>query len=679
MNFRHQARHVEKVKTGNSSPRSGEEERKKISENLSYSLKHVIEKDISKNLSLIDTYMTFKCIIPPKAHQIAIENDFAPRMYASEILPLESGSIPNAIVLPYLPIKEFFNTYPNFLLTLTSTGRYIKYAENNGSIDRKSWVMGDFSNSIYKCDLVEVYSQLLNGTIVEYYKNPTEYNATMVWRVFATFKTIIDKYIISNLGEKNLREHVLQQVDSNYNDLVDAMKTRDISLHKAQYFKKKVQSTLPHVYYYIMYQAMLMDYTVLHKSNFIQCDMLLAGLLLMENLDEDGVKLSGIEESYLRILYERGINMFEMESFSEFLDQDELIKHLHEKTGRRFHSYLKYNTFLVEVYRRVLLDQDATLTRQRFVKVLENVQKYVSSLNGITLLSQIIAPSSESYMNDENIAEFIAKAATASNSSKKAAVLSTEMFTSNQSQLTTINTILLHNTERLEKSKKEIHLIDELLKQAQDSDNIINLIKGFQHSKGDHIGNIELSLKFKRQLVSFIKQDNPRSDTALAFLFKSIETEKAVILGKRKIIGSMIFYRKIGGHVEKFLASLVPNYAQLQGINILKKDKDFRNVHLYTEFELSSIKNSLKNKINNESESFTFRKFTSYQSEHMISQHQYMKQMMKTIKDECPICMEELELISLHGDIRHSICRQCKKAIVSLQKKCPFCRIPIYS
>jgi len=102
-------------------------------------------------------------------------------------------------------------------------------------------------------------------------------------------------------------------------------------------------------YYYAMYQAMLLNYEVVHKSNFVQTDMLLGGLFLMNMMDEsDRVTYKGIEEGFLRLLYERAASFFTKENFGGFLEKDELVRHLHEHTGARFHSYLKKNAFFVE-------------------------------------------------------------------------------------------------------------------------------------------------------------------------------------------------------------------------------------------------------------------------------------------------------------------------------------------
>mmetsp|Transcript_4758 Transcript_4758/g.17849 ORF Transcript_4758/g.17849 Transcript_4758/m.17849 type:complete len:690 (-) Transcript_4758:62-2131(-) len=686
-NFRRHARSsgaTQKLST--SSPAFGADMREEVYETLPLIQQRLVDKEVFNKKSSIDNYLCFQ-ILPanPSSHRIAIETDTAARCFVVSVIPLKTAGPSCPLTLPYYVVPQFVQHYPNFQGSLLSRVRYLNYASD---FDRSTHRAGPNNKVTSDLDLFETYVQLLHGTMDKFWSDPTDEHAHNIWRVARTLQ-----FMVASIKEKEGVSDIADDVQRNYDRVLKLIEKRDTSSIDAQKYREGVHNMPLFSYYYILYQAMLLDCKVMHKSNFVQSDLMLGGLFLMNMLNKDeAVTYEGIEDSFLRILYERAVHCFQKKSFAEFVDKDSLIRFLHEECASRFHGFLKFNAFFVEVYRRIFTQQpfykseigdtdSDTFSMRQMALSLKQIRRYVKGLNGINVISHFISPTSTSYLTDENIAEYIINSCEMAKSDRKYSVLSTAMFTSSTNNSSILLECLERNLRAVQKAQDDLQEAAERIQiytTAQNSDELPRFMKIFSQSLAKHTASLEEALRFKNELIAFVQSDNEKAPYILDRLLLDIHNTKMKPLGVKKVIRTVQHFSKEGGHIHQWLVE-AHNHKSKGGLPFTRKDlKHNQHVFGMSKEQVSTQLDDVledRESMNIQQEVCTFEKFESALERHMATVKEYQEFLTHVIQDECPICFEEKNLVALHGDKRHSICTPCHEKL--RQRVCPMCREPL--
>jgi hypothetical protein len=646
----------------------GFDERKKLYDDLPLITKTLVDTEKFNGDTNTASYLLFNLEIVPNGHIKAIETDTPPRMFVKEVVSGKSGVV-GTLVLPYYVASEFVDTFPDFITCLISQVRYIKYGGDG--TDRKTFVKGQINNKITDLDIFETYIQALHGTLDKYYREPTIEDEKNIWRLMHTLKIIV-----TGMKKRVNIKKIPMETMVQYDKVLHAVRNRDSSFTDASSYKRTITGISPFIYYSIMYNAMITDYDVVHVSNFVQSDMLLGGLFLMNELD-DGARIEGIEDMYLRMLYEKAIRCFTKENFKGFLEVGKIINHLHQESGKRFHSYLKYNTFILEVYRYIFLGDELTMSQTG--KMLREIKTHIKDLSGINVFSHRLAPSCEKYLTDEKIAEFIINACNTTGSNKKFSKLETNMFSTYNETLSVIHKTVKANISDVEKAQKEIESIEKkmsemLVEKPVDSTlssaEVPSFLDEFSKTITPHKHSPAVSMRFKVELATLITVDNHLVIDMLKKLLTEIAFDISPLLGTRRIYAMICRECIPGGIVEEWLISI--GKRKIEG-STFKKNSAYGNAKKYTKSEVTMFRTFVEEDEKNdiESDAFEFVKFESALENNVKKVTQYFKDLC-AIRDECPICVTVKMLIPLHGDVRHRICKVCRDSTVG--DKCPICR-----
>ena len=680
-NFRRLASSMGVVSRTTAQWSDGSDVRKKLYEDLPLVTRNLVDSEKFNGDTNVESYLLFNLEIVPKGHIKAIETDTPPRTFVTEVVSGKSGKV-GTLALPYYVSAEFVDTFPNFMVCLISQVRYIKYGASG--TDRKTFVKGENNNKITALDIFDTYIQALHGTLDKYYREQTAEDEKHIWRLMLTLKIIVAR-MKSRTNIKNIQLDTV----NNYDNVIHAIRNRDSSFANALHYKRTITTISPFVYYSIMYNAMITDFDVVHVSNFVQSDMLLGGLFLMNELD-DCVKIEGIEDMYLRMLYEKAVRCFTKENFKGFLEVGHIINHLHRESGKRFHAYLRYNTFIFEVYRYLFLSE-IDFTMSQTARMLKNIRSHVEDLSGINVFSHRLAPSCEKYLTDEKIGEFIINACNTVGSSKKFATLETNMFSTYNETLSVIHKTIKSNIADVEKAHKEIETSEKkmsellLTKPVDDSDSddsdstddVLDFLGHFLETAKPHMHSPDVSLRFKIELATLISGDNHLVPDILKKLITNVSLCKTQILGVRRIYKMICRECVSGGNVETWLKSI--GKQKIYGHTFQEKSA-CNSAKKYTSSEMAMFRIFMamfrtfreedeKNDV--ESNAFEFVKFESALENNVKKVGQYFKDLC-AIRDECPICFTMKMLVPLHGDARHRVCTTCVDSIVGA--KCPMCR-----
>ena len=618
------------------------------------------------------------------SHVKAIETDTPPRLEMTSFASGRSGGfgVGNDLDLPYFATCEYMDTFPAFLPCMVSRVRYIEYVPN----DRKNFVPGQPNNTVTPIDIFETYIQALHGTIDQYYRHPSDESASNIWRIAHTIRVLTSKWKSDKTDASIIDESL-----KNYDSLTTLIRNRDKGMSDATQYKKTVSVTNPFTYYYTLYNAMVMDHDIVHKSNFVQGDLLLGGLFLMNDM-KNGASITGIEDLYLRSVYEKAVRCFTKENFNSFVTVDDFVKHLHENSGKKFHAYLKYSAFFVELYRHLFNGQEQSIGQT--VQTINEIKKHLRETDGINLLSHIISPSCRDYLSDEQIAEFILRSCTMTGGEKKFSKLETSMFSTYNESTSLIHKTIRANLEAISKAQDDIARIEATIKDqftiqsSVDSDlesddeptisldQVPSFLDNYCSQLGSsHHHNPSESRRFKMELAAIVKSDIAIAPLMIQKLVEEVKEMKSMVLGPRRIYKIVRRSCIEGGNVHDWLQSI--GKERLEG-NMFSSSSVYHYASKYTVEQVTGFKQIIEDEKDDiVGDNFQFVKFESALANNVAKFARYVHQ-LGLIREECVICCEPRVLtVQLHGEPRHRICVPCRDTIVRRHDPCPFCREPL--
>ncbi len=560
---------------------------------------------------------------------------------------LDKPKIPLFPLSPELEgAKEFYNNFPNFTTWLISK---IVHAKQVGNI----YKLGNDVKKISKYEVIQTMFGFMQGCINNFWHNKDKESL----HILILLSISIKNYLL--LNDNN-------NINSNDNSLINnfenALEKRDSNIDMAIKYKELCNNTNVSQIYNIFYQLSTFKTDFVERSVFPSLSEFILGLLTQFKLGESGIKLVGIEEQLLRMIWERSLkNVSQMSELDTCYDIETLTKKIHEKSGNKIENSLRYWTFFTQIIKYILLNNNNTTFITKF-NILSDIRDNIKSLNGLNTLSLIISPSIKPYLSDESIADILL---IASKSINKRMVLSMLPLVSKVSPTNLIN-LIKQNLNRVQEMKNNLNNIRQPI-----IDNV-NIYSDFRLKHHNHVYSGTIVNEFYLILISLLQNND---------IFNLIHIKNGIIndntlpvIGVRKFISFIKHFN--------FYINNIPdifNKLEIDNINYIsyplnkRVNKILKDLNVNFNDKNNNIKNIENNNIYDPIEYIPL-------SDAIQKQLTYNEAINKVIMDncnkiECFICLEEYnndDMLDLHNNIHNDkICKICKPKL----NNCPLCRI----
>jgi hypothetical protein len=632
-----------------------------------------------------DVFIAFRTV-PYNANKVCVETDTAPYLVVEDIIGMDKRN-PTDFYVPVYPLYKnsvWSESKPKIENWLYSSCRYPKISDDNKTIV-PNYSM-DNNRQCSPLDIYELYTSMFIGTLNKYFsvtdKIIRKKYAKNCYLVLFSMKKILDEFTynvdINKLLEKKEK-------------LQSLITVRDKSEYDAIEYKKYVSKLEVPEYYWIMYNLMIEAPEIVHKSNLMNMDVLLMGLLTQTRLVSDnapiGCTFDGIHDNVLRMILERSMKRIPKINCDEYVQLDELVEHLHKNAGRSVENSLRYWAFVTET---INLVSEREHSLNNFVERLTLLCDHIFKFNGIIPFCLLISPSSDKYLSDETIAEYIYTVSSGNKKDQKFATLNATMLVS-KTEMPNLYKLLNSNIDRINNSQKELDIDKSIYDPDSDPDSDnqdYNYIwdKFLVETGCINAPNMIHSGKssiYKQWIIKLAQMDNV--DLLKAFISNGQKVHPP-LLGSKRTQTLIIRAIKPDSDVFAYCTNISPsikyNYSKIISDYKFSKSKTakilrdlVRNMH-----DVNYYGNKSTNEENNEDDVndigidnsiIEFVKFEKAKEIVQINIEQLMKSIIE-IKIECPICFETCDkLEELHFDIRHGVCSSCSLNLST----CPFCRV----
>lgn len=652
---------VRTFQTKTATPTSGAELRKEIELTSAQEKRLEIFKS-SNNQTERDIYMVYKSKSNLDLGKVCVETDTCPYLVIEDIVSL-SNLTERDFFLPVHVIQnnnDWIKSIPKFENWLYSSCRYPKIAEDNKSILPNRHAT-QFKNCS-KLDECELYTTAFIATLGEYFRTAQKKYAENCWKIISTLNYVL----VNHNDDKSIDLNTLLEHKEKMRELIAK---RDRAESDAILYKKFVDELNCSEYYWIMYNLMIESPESVHKSNLMNMDTLLMGLItqksksLMINEQNMGVTYDGIQDIALRMILERAMKKIPKLNCKEFVKIEDLVEFLHTNAGVSVQNSLRYWSFIIETIKLAVYEN---LSMNNFVSRLDILRNQIYSMKGIIPFCLLISPYSDKYLSDESIAEYILNVS--QQSDKKFVVLNTEMLSTKLNTYPVLFSLINKNIERIKLMRTNI-IINDTNHTSEDDVwhqflTSVGCVKepNLVHSGKSHI--------YKKWLIQLAQKDDP--ELLDHFINKGTKVYPP-LLGYRKavvlIIRSVSQKSKV---FDKFATnSIISNYKSIMGGYQYSKNSSSKVLKDIL-CDISSIREYDAQDTNSEG-IIEFVKFDKAKELIQIILQELHDKIIE-IDKECPICFENIvELKPLHNDIRHGVCVSCSIKFDT----CPFCRIPI--
>jgi len=635
---------------------SGHEIRYRLYDSLSSFNKELL-KEFSNNTTEQNECMVCEINISPNSASIAINTDTFPRGTATNIIGLGKFD-KNKFYLPVniVPTKEWYESIPKFdywlycrVKYLTEDKYYRSIVPNNNNI-----------MNVSEYELYEMYTTTLATTLGEYYRTGDTNLAKMcwllIWNIHNKFVAFVTR-IRFNLDELLVKVDQLEQL----------ILKRDESIESAKAYKTFINACSVQEYYWLLFNLMMRNQEIVHKSHLMNLDTFIFGLLTQSymidtNGNNIGVTFNGIDDNILRMILERSMHTVKATNIMNIMNMPDLVTHLHQNAGINVENSLKYWTFMTETYKILLAEKCFSVNG--FITKLNIIKNNINSMNGILPFCFTICPPSVKYLTNESIAEFILTCVL-NNTSKK--VLSTSLMVSSSTTYPNLSSVLEKNNARAEEIQRNLLSSSNISKDVDKvwydflSNTNSTTCPYLLHSKPMEIAN------FKLLLVKYAKSGTEDDLHILRGLIDKASNVNSPIIGLKRARNIILLFAPVDSAVFNYYGGNI-NEISNNGISNRKSYQVIRDA-------LQQLDSSKTHEMYRTTESIVKIEFIPFELACEIRTKTYIsiQDGLASIKMECPICMEDIEqhdIIALHDDVRHFVCRTCRPQL----HDCPFCR-----
>ncbi|AYV80690.1 MAG: hypothetical protein Harvfovirus4_54 [Harvfovirus sp.] len=625
-------------------------------------MKHLEMFKTVDNRTELDVYTVYRCHVNPKYGKVCVETDTPPYLIVDDLIGIGKENRTKDFCLPVFAIqdKNWLDTFPQFHTWLYSSCRYPKINMDN-SISPNLVSTTDTYKQVSPIEIFELYSAMFIGTLGEYFTTGNVKYAQHCWRIRWTMTHILNQL------EKN-KKMTMDELLTNKETLHNLILKRDGSEQNAALYKKFIADLAPAEYYWMMYNLMIEAPDVVHKSNLMNMDLLLCGLLTQGSLmDAKGVgcgcRYEGIQDNILRMIFERAMARIPKIDLNSCVKMDDLVESLHKNAGSSVEGALRYWTFFVKSVNYV---SERNYSVNNLVELLEQLRKEMFSLKGITTFCLLIYPDAEKYLCDEVVAEYILSVG---GREKKYNVLNAIMLVTKTNTPNLVK-VLEANMERMKKVQEKL-VLDEKLDYEGVWIKFLEQVKCVEKPNLIHSGKAHV---YKQWIIKLASEgDEMHLEILKYFIFKGMEVipellgfrrTKTLILRAAEEGSAVMNHYQAGEVSKKQLRHLRANYFSSKSVTSVML-KDFHcDLSALSAYDVDQ---------NHEKpaaiEFIKFEKARELMEEVMLNMYNNISK----ICTECPICFDEAKLEPLHGDTRHGVCASCAASFTT----CPFCRKPL--
>ena len=642
------------VQSRQASPDSGYEIRGRLYRDLSQFNKRLLEEFSSNKITEQNQCMVCELNISPNSANIAINTDTFPRGAVTGIIGLSKIDRNNKFYLPVniVPTKEWTESLLKFDQWLYCRVKYLTEDKYNKSIKPNNNIM-----IVSEYEFYEMYTTTLATTLGEYYRTGDTNLAKMCWLLIWN---IHNKFVTPT--RFNL-DDLLMKVDQ----LEQLILKRDESIESAKAYKTFINACKVQEYYWLLFNLMMRNQEIVHKSHLMNLDTFIFGLLSQSYMTDTngnniGVTFNGIDDNILRMIIERSMHTIKATNIMNIMTMPDLVTHLHQNAGINVENSLKYWTFMTETYKILLAEKCFSVNG--FITKLNIIKDNINSMNGILPFCFTICPPSVKYLTNESIAEFILTCVL-NNTSKK--VLSTSLMVSSSTTYSNLSSVLEKNNARAEEIQRNLSSSSNISKDIDKvwydflSNTNSTTCPYLLHSKPVEIAN------FKLLLVKYAKSGTEDDLHILRGIIDKASNVNSPIIGLKRARNIILLFAPVDSAVFNYYGGNI-NEISNNGISMRKSYQVIRDA-------LQQLDRSKTHEMYRTTESIVKIEFISFELACEIRTKTYIsiQDGLASIKMECPICMEDIEqrdIIALHDDERHFVCRTCRPQL----HDCPFCR-----
>ena len=350
---------------------------------------------------------------------------------------LEQGIFNISSIIAVCSVDYALKHYPNhFLLPLTLIGKFDSlHPKFNdwivcGNIYRRTF--NDSSKNIepsYKSNLISKMSENQNFYA---FIAPLIGTTELLFSLEETASTdtiMVHLYMLMVSIKKLLQQNLYIPDQSKVLEDCDMLKrlitNRDNTSDDAKAYQTFVDELHPIQYSTVMCYLMITDYDLFHKSNTCSIELVLYGLLSFTCIEssERQVDFNTIIPFFIRMVMERSLKHVPSIKTEGIIDEDRLIEHIQSKAGRQFQNTLRNMTFLIKSLEIYISFGKTWESHQILALRLRKLKHEIKGLAGLSSLIMVASPSTISYLNDRQLAEFLLQT-----NLLKGAVLSSEML-----------------------------------------------------------------------------------------------------------------------------------------------------------------------------------------------------------------------------------------------------------
>lgn len=633
------------------------------------------------NKTEADEFLVFKCHAKESHGKISVETDTCPKLIATELIGLNEIEKSDFFLPAHavLTNNTWTQNLPRFDRWAMSIARYPTIGLDNKSIVPNR--TGESILEVSNLDIYDMYTTTLITTLTESMRTPSPNLYRMCYLLVLNIGDLVK---LNNADPSS--KPPPQQLDSYLQQFEQLIINRDANLQSAQNYKTFVNTTSPSCFYWMLYNLAITNQTLCHKSHQTNLDTFLYGIVTTTMASSPlHAEYSGIEDIFLRMVLERSMSHIPAVKFSticDFTTEMELIAYLHQNVGQSVENSLRHWSYLVLCLHEIIKCIEKPISLVNFTERLKCIHEQIRTVHGILPFCLLISPSSEQYLTEANLAEFIFTISK-NKDNLKGTTLQLPMLSSHMETPLISNAIHMN----LQRIANALELSVSVSVSAYKKD------QGDQADQAVHKLDVDLlwnSFKpyadeYKKVIMKYaIHGTHEYVDVLCAFIEK-MDVQPNPLLGRRRSITLILRVcdsdSAIFQHFSQFrhpkdiinFKQCLPKSGKWQCLRDYMKGKQLPALPVvYDSYKIEKADNEPIHPI----EFIPFERAREIVAvvRSLIQQH------IDQLQEECPICFDVLavgqSLVALHGDVRHGVCGQCENLLMNggYEAECPFCR-----
>lgn len=486
----------------------------------------------------------------------AIETDRAPVMVAEKV------STWNKDLEWFLPIKIITDKEEGDVITRWDRSHYRYFHWACGRIrhprvdptDDRSITYGIRNPKMSWADILDVYFASFYGTMTEFWNTSEDRYAEYAILIYKTIKYIlnyrVDTVKVSDIQARlklvdrlneltTTREKTEDEYRSAFRQNSYLLGQRQTALDKAsREWREFRDKTHPADWWWAMYNNIMLA----RRTNLPGLYNPILALLTQTMLNDEGVCLEGLEDHFLRMVWERMGRHIDRVETRGIMNIGDLISLMHKQAGRKSENQLRHWGFMMDTFRRGFFRHPGYNFKQ-MTAVFQGIRRQTRTVRGLTALSLLIAPGASGYLTDVGIAECVFQASTITD---RQSLLDVPALVNPHAGTPGITGVIDNNNRRVMESRARAEAIQRRLEQGVDIRTVVQEARG-----ASHFHSPSVVFTFGNLIAQLLADDDMKT---IELLFEQAQTPAigvTPVLGMRRCIALLKALQR--GHVPSWL------------------------------------------------------------------------------------------------------------------------------